>query len=178
MTPHNLFEGDDGRRRLIDALAEQKFVGGSRVVAEELAGCVEVKLVAVGTKIIEQDDAEDKSLFMILSGAFDVEVYGKAIARRFPSEAVGEMAAILPSQHRSATVIAVEKSWVAKVAEPDLARLADKHPLIWRFFAKELARRLLARNKLLTAPRPKIRVLIISSAEALDVARASISVRA
>jgi CRP/FNR family transcriptional regulator, cyclic AMP receptor protein len=46
------------------------------------------------------------------------------------------------------------------------------HPDIWRFFAKELARRLEQRNALVTSTRDSVRIFIISSAEALEIARA------
>lgn len=165
------FEGEDGRRRLIDAISEQKFVMGNRDLAAALAEVAVIRTVKAGEAIIEQDGA-DHDLFMILSGAFDVTANGRSVARRFPGNTVGEMAAVLPTQRRSATVSASEDSDVAVVGEPELARLADQYPFIWRSFAKELARRLLQRNQLLTAPRTKVRVFIISSAEALEISRA------
>jgi predicted nucleotide-binding protein len=171
MNTANKFDGDDGRRLLIDALSDQKVVNGNIDVAEALADVVNVRLVPAGETIIVQG-AEDHSLYMILSGSFDVRVNNKTIARRWPQNTVGEMAAILPTQLRSASVTAAEPSWVAELSESDLTRIADKHPFMWRFFAKELARRLLERNTLLNVPREKVRVLIISSAEALDIARA------
>lgn len=82
------------------------------------------------------------------------------------------MAAIQPAQRRSATVVAAEESVVCKLSEPELTSLAERFPNIWRFFAKELARRLLERNAFVTLTREKIRVFIISSTEALDIARA------
>jgi predicted nucleotide-binding protein len=81
------------------------------------------------------------------------------------------MSAIQPTQRRSATVIATEDSVVCKLTELQLADLGRQHPDIWRFFAKELARRLEQRNAFVTSTRDRIRVFIISSAEALEVAR-------
>jgi predicted nucleotide-binding protein len=82
------------------------------------------------------------------------------------------MAAIEPSQPRAATVIAAETTVLLKLPEPALSELAERYPQIWRRFAKELAHRLEQRNAFVARTHEKIRVFIISSAEALDVARA------
>ena len=81
------------------------------------------------------------------------------------------MAAIQPTQRRSATVLSAEDSVVCKLTEPQLTELGQKYPDIWRIFAKELARRLEQRNALVASTHDKIRVFIISSAEALEIAR-------
>lgn len=47
----------------------------------------------------------------------------------------------------------------------------SRYPGIYHRIAKELSRRLIQRNALVNTTRDKIRVFIISSAEALDVAR-------
>ena len=118
-------------------------------------------------------NGEDTDCFLILSGTFTILVNGKKVATRGPTEHVGEMAAIQPSQPRSATVVAAQLAVVLKVTEPQLSALAQKYPNIYRAFAKELARRLMQRNMLMTALRESIRVFIISSVEALPIARAA-----
>ena len=52
------FEGDAGRRRLIDALKTQKMVAGNSALAEELASLVEVMEVKTGETIIRQGTSE------------------------------------------------------------------------------------------------------------------------
>ncbi len=79
--------------------------------------------------------------------------------------------AIQPTQRRSATVTATEKAVLCKLTEPQLSEIASQYPDIWRFIAKELARRLEQRNAHVTATHDKIRIFIISSAEALEIAR-------
>ncbi len=155
---------------LAETLREQKVVAGNALLAEEIAATAELVEIAAGTSIIEQGGA-DNDVYLILAGAFDVRVNGRKIARRFPNDHVGEMAAIQPTQRRSATVMAAEDSLVCKLTEPQLSELGLKYPDIWRFFAKELARRLEQRNALITGRRETIRVFIISSAEALALAR-------
>ena len=99
-------------------------------------------------------------------------VNGKRFGTRGPNDHVGEMAAIQPAQRRSATVLASEHSIILKLTEPQLAALGNKYPEIYRAIAKELARRLMQRNLFIAAARDRIRVFIISTVEALDIARA------
>jgi CRP/FNR family cyclic AMP-dependent transcriptional regulator len=116
--------------------------------------------------------SDDTDMYFILDGAFDVVVRGKRIAQRSAGTQVGEMAAAQPGQRRSASVIASSDSLVAKLLEQDLVHLGEKFPDIWRQIARELARRLLERNQFIAVSREKVRVFIISSVEALPIARA------
>jgi CRP/FNR family cyclic AMP-dependent transcriptional regulator len=165
------FEGERGRRILVETLREQKIVGGNAALAEQIAATAVLMGVKPGTAIIEQGGG-DNDVYLIVAGAFDIVVNRRKVARRFANDHVGEMAAIQPTQRRSATVIAAEESVICRLTEPQLTELGQQHPDIWRIFAKELARRLEQRNALVTSTREKIRVFIISSAEALAIARA------
>ena len=165
------FEGEHGRRVLVDVLKEQKIVGGNQALAEEMAAVGELREIVPDTPIIDQN-GQDTDCFLILAGLFTILVNGKRVAMRGPTDCVGEMAAIQPSQRRSASVVAAEPSVVLKLTEPQLSVLGQKYPNIYRAIAKELARRLMQRNLLITTRREKIRVFIISSVEALPIARA------
>lgn len=165
------FEGEAGRRRLIEVLREQRVVAGNAALVEAIADRVEVQEVVSGQVLIAQG-ASDTDMYFILAGAFDISVNGRRIAQRGIGEHVGEMAAIQPTQNRSASVIATEKGVVARLAEPNLVAIGQQFPELWHWIAKSLARRLLQRNHLIADARDKIRIFIISSAEALDVARA------
>lgn len=123
-----------------------------------------------GETLIEQG-GDDNDLFFLLSGMLDVVVNGRRVAKRGPGAHVGEMAAVQPSQKRSASVIAAEDSVVAQLPEPDFADIANRFPQMYRYIAQELARRLLQRNALINSYREKIRLFIISSAEAVPIAR-------
>jgi predicted nucleotide-binding protein len=164
------FTGDSGRRVLIDALKEQTMVCGSEALANEIASLGALIDVPTGTAIIEQG-GDDNDIFLVLAGSFNIVVNGRDVATRGPSKCVGEMAAVQPTQRRSAAVIAAEDSVVCKLSEPQLADLGARHPEIYRQLAKEMARRLLQRNALVNATHDKIRVFIVSSAEALSIAR-------
>jgi CRP/FNR family transcriptional regulator, cyclic AMP receptor protein len=165
------FSGDLGRRLLIEALASQKMLKHNDAIAQELAdGCI-LEQYAQGQEIIQQD-SDSNDIYFILAGSVNVIVNGRQIGTRGPNHHIGEMAAIQPIQKRSATVIAAAPTIVAKVTEPNFAHMANRFPQLYRSIAQELARRLLERNKLVQTYREKIRVFIISSVEALAVARA------
>lgn len=164
------FRGDAGKANLIDAMLQQTIVGGSRDLAAEIADRADVMEVTEGEAIITQG-GDDNDLFLIISGTFKIVVNGREVANRGRGDHVGEMALVEPSQRRSADVVAAESALVAKVSYSDVTELASRHSDIYRVIARALARRLLERNKLVGAHREKIRVFIISSAEALEVAR-------
>jgi predicted nucleotide-binding protein len=164
------FQGDGGRQNLIDALQTQKLVAGNDALAEKIASQAILIELNTGTTLIEQG-AEDNDVYLILSGAFDILVNGRKVARRFANDHIGEMAAIQPTQRRSATATATEKSVLCKLTEPQFSELGRQFPEIWRLIAKELARRLEQRNAHVTKTHDKIRIFIISSAEALEIAR-------
>ncbi|MBZ5489887.1 MAG: nucleotide-binding protein [Acidobacteriia bacterium] len=164
------FQGEHRRQNLIEALRDQKIIAGNATLAERIASMGSLIEVSPGTTIIEQG-AEDNDVYLIIAGAFDILVNGRKVARRFANDHVGEMAAIQPSQRRSATNIASEPSVLCKLTEPQLSELGRDFPDIWRLIAKELARRLEQRNAHVTATHDKIRIFIISSVEALEIAR-------
>ncbi len=165
------FEGDQGKPVLVDALLSQKIVLGNADLAADLSQVVKCRELQDGETLIEQN-GEDRDVFLILAGAFKVEINGRQVAVRGVGAHVGEMTAVQPAQRRSASVIATEKSVVAQVPADEFAKLAAKYPNIYRYIAQELAQRLLERNKTVGAYRDKIRVFIISSKESIDIARA------
>ncbi|HZO71031.1 MAG TPA: TIR domain-containing protein [Ktedonobacteraceae bacterium] len=164
------FTGNAGRRLLIEALKIQKMVAGNAALAEELADLVGVMEISAGEKIIHQG-AFDNDIFFILTGSFSIIVNGKVVAKRSAHDHVGEMAALEPSQARTATVVADEDSVICKLSEAQLTDIGQRYGDIWRFLARELVRRLAQRNAFIRPIREKIRVFIISSTEALPIAR-------
>ena len=164
------FAGSAGRRILLETLKEQKLIAGNTELADEVASIGELVDVEAGVTIIEQGN-DDNDVYLIVAGSFDIVVNNRLVAKRFCNDHVGEMVAIQPTQRRSATVVARENAVVVKLQEPQFADLITKYPQIVRYIAKELARRLEQRNALVTAVSEKIRVFIISSAEALEIAR-------
>lgn len=164
------FEGESGKRLLVEVLCRQKLVAGNQDMANMLADMVELQDINPNGVIIEQE-ADDTDVFLILGGTFSVIVNGREVGIRGPGDHVGEMAAIEPIQRRAATIKAKEAAVVAKLTEPQLTQLGDAYPVLWRRIGQVLAARLRQRNALIGAYRDKIKVFIISSAEALPIAR-------
>lgn len=164
------FLGESNHRILVEVLTGQKLFKGNPEIAEKVAMIGELVEVAAGCSIIEQG-GEDNDVYLIVAGAFDIIINNRLVSRRFTGDHVGEMAAIQPTQKRSATVTACEVSVVLRMAEPQFAELYTKYPQIMAQIAKELARRLEQRNAWVTAVSDRIRVFIISSAEAIEIAR-------
>ena len=165
------FTGERGKKLLIDTLLEQKIVMGNKDLAQDIGENVELLSVEPNDPIIAQG-ADDNDIYFIISGKFQVIVNGRTVAERSAGEVVGEMSAIQPAQRRAATVQATEDSVVAKITEADFDAIGQKHPQLYKFIAQGLSKRLLQRNALINPYRDKVRVFIISSSEALPIARA------
>lgn len=156
---------------LLEALLNQKLVRGNESLARDLSQQIELRAVEAGQTLIQQG-GDDNDLYFLLAGRYDIVVNGRKIAIRGPGEHVGEMAAILPSLRRSATVQSSESGVVAKLSSIELIGFANRYPSMWQHLSGVLAERLFQRNSLVTAAHHEIEVFIISSAEALPVARA------
>jgi len=165
------FIGVSGRRLLVDTLKNQKLVTGTAELAERIADLGELIEVKPGDRIIEQGNF-DNSIYLIVAGSFEIVVNGRAVAARFPNDHVGEMAAITPYLPRSATVVANQLSVVLRLSEPQFAGVGAEHPEMWRCIAKELSHRLMQRNALVARARTQTRVFVVSSVEAIEIARA------
>lgn len=164
------FTGDEGRRNLLYTLSEQKLVRGDKVLAEALASSVTLLEAQTGAAVIHQGGV-DNDVYFIVTGSFDVFVNGKRVARRHAGEHVGEMAAVQPTQIRSATVVAAEPSVVARVSAARLEDLAEQFPQIHRYVAQELARRLYQRNDHIGSARDRTKVLVLASPQAAAAAQ-------
>jgi CRP/FNR family cyclic AMP-dependent transcriptional regulator len=165
------FQGPEGRRLLLGALSKQKMVGGNGALAEALADVAELVEFQAGAKLIETG-ASDNNLLLLLSGSVDILVKGTKVATRTVNDVVGEMAAVDPTMPRSATVIASTTVVAAIVTEPQLSALSQRHPDVFRHLAVLMAQKLEQRNSLVRGASERIRVFLISSVEALDIARA------
>lgn len=159
------------RAVLIDSLKEQKLVRGNDALAERIADVGELIEAKAGVPIMSQGGTGD-DVFLILAGSFDILVHGRQVARRGAGDHVGEMAVTQPSQACTSTVTATELGVVSRITNAQFLELAALHPDIWRNIARDLARRLDERNSQVVKPHDKIRLFVISSTEALAVARA------
>ncbi|SEG31831.1 Cyclic nucleotide-binding domain-containing protein [Bryocella elongata] len=164
------FAGESNRRVLLDALLSQKLIAGNLDLATEAAAIGELSQITAGESIIHQG-GDDNDVYLIVAGVFDIIVNNRIVAARFTGDHVGEMVAIQPTQRRSATVTSRETSVILKLSENQFAALYSKYPQIRLHVSKELARRLEQRNALVTTVSDRIRVFIISSSEAIEIAR-------
>lgn len=155
---------------LVDALRRHRMVAGNTELAERIAAIGERVEVPAGKPIISQG-GEDTDVYLIVSGSFHLLVNGKIIGRRAATDHVGEMAAMLPVQRRSASVIAQEPSVAVKLSQAQVSELGERYPQIWRTFAHELAHRVHQRNQAAAAVNEKIRGLIVAPPEAGEIAR-------
>lgn len=166
----NRFVGDEGQRLLVEAIKSQAMVSGNQELAEKIAQMSKLEEVEIGGSIITQGDSTNE-IFFIISGSFSIVVNGREVAIRGAGDHVGEMGAIEPTQARTASVVAKEKSLVAKISEANFGDLGRKFPELYKSIAKELSRRLSQRNRYVKAIHHRIRIFIICSVEALPIAR-------
>ena len=162
------FQGKEGRRRLVAALAEHRLLAGIEGLPERVADVGQLRPIAKGETFIQQGSA-DTEVYFIIAGAADIVVNGKLVAIRHTGDHVGEMAAIEPTQLRSATVTARESGVLLWLSEAIFIALANAYPNVWRRLAATLSRRLVQRNALIAQPRTQVRVFVMSSVEALPV---------
>lgn len=163
------FEGNN-RCNLIDALKRQEFVGGDAAIAEAMAEQGELVEFAKTDKLIVED-GEDNDIYLLLAGTVSIVIKGNEYTTRNAGQHVGEMAAIEPTLKRSATVVANDKVVALKLTSATFMSLGNSYPQIWLPMARELSRRLYQRNILIQPPNEFPKLFIISSAEALPVAK-------
>ena len=165
------FQGDAGRRRLIDALCRQQIVCGDEALASKLADIGQVFEYASGQRLIH-GCGTDSDIYLLVAGTVDIIVNERVVASRGSGQHVGEMALIDPSAVRCAEVIAKQTVVACVIAESAFTTLAQDAPVLWRRIALELAERLRQRNDLVIPPNPRPHLFIGSSVESLKVARA------
>lgn len=159
----------NNRAALITSLKRQ-FDCGDTEVAAAIADAGELLEYRAGD-VLMAEGGEDNDVFFLVAGGVSVVVKGKEVRTLRAGAHVGEMAAIEPSQRRSASVIAEDTLVAIRMSAAEFSSLADQFPgLIWKSLAQELSRRLFDRNRLMVTPNEKPRMFIMSSVEALDVA--------
>lgn len=164
------FQGAEGRRSLLEVLAEQCLVQHDAAVAEHLASTGTVVTFQDGQDIITQGDASAE-VYFILSGQAAVLVNGRKVGLRGHHDAVGDMAAIDPARPRSATVRAIGVVTALRVDVQHFEQALDKHPKLWKPIAKTAAERLRERGQFHRPPNPTPVLFIGSSVEGLAIAR-------
>lgn len=163
------FQGQEGRRRLIEALKNNRLVEHDDKLADELADLGELKPYSADDTIIMQG-AADNDVYLILSGEADIAVNLRRVATRKAREAVGEMSVVDPTALRSATVTARTDLLAFKISESNIHALGDKYPKIWKVIAQVVAERLKERGRFLNTPNQRPVLFLGCSAESLEIA--------
>ena len=163
------FEGENGKRLLAETFADQGIVNGDKDVAAGLLKVARLQELESGDVLITQD-ADDNDIYFVISGSLTIKANGRSVATRKAGTHVGEMALIDRKARRSATVVAAEKTVVAKVTEPEFSDVARDRGELWRRIAVELCDRLRNRNRLIRCPNEVPNVFICSSSEKLTYA--------
>ncbi len=138
--PHE-YRGTAGRARLLEVLSSQKLVQRDPTIAKDLLAVAKpMTFLPRRDKdhlIVEGERKFD--IYFILSGSVSVRIKRQEVAIRGPGDHVGEMALIDSKHPRSASVIATERTTVAKVSQQAFLKVAAKHPELWQRLCVELA---------------------------------------
>jgi len=145
MSKLDQFAGAEGKKRLAAALKPHEVIGNHAGLARKFAEQATVEEFSSGKTLLKQN-AIDEDVFLILEGEVAVEVNGKRIDTSGPGVPIGEMALLDPYGARSASVIAITDTVVARIKHSRFEALAKEYPQIWRAVAQELARRLRRAN--------------------------------
>lgn len=164
------FEGENGKRVLLDAIKTNDLVTCNEALAAKLVEKGEVIEIEHGKRFIEQD-AIDNDLYLIVSGQAEVFVNERHVATRQTRNFVGEMALIDPAARRSATVTARGELVLLRITEPAFHEVAQAFPTVWKPVALVIAERLRQRAQFHRTPNPKPELFIGCSVEGLPVAR-------
>jgi len=156
---------------LTEALRTQKIFENAEEIARKIAQVTTIEKYAAGETLFTQGDASN-DIFFILVGHVSIQINGREVNSRRRGEHVGEMAAIDVHARRSASVVAIDETVVAKISEPHFAAIAAEYPSIWRQLASELAERIRQRGSSVVQRNLRPRLFIGSSSEGLEIARA------
>jgi len=146
-------------------------IGNSRELAEDIAAHAELVVTPAQSDLIT-DGGDDDDLHFIVSGRLQVLVGHREVALLGAGEQVGELSLVDPRAFRSATVRALTDTVTAKVSEATFAKLASRHPSLWRRMAQILGNYLREDNRFLRRPNPRPRIFIASSPAGMPFAQA------
>ncbi len=163
--------GEAEQARLVRMLRFNPIIGNSRDLAEDIARHAELVITPAQSDLIS-DGASDDDLHFIVSGRLQVLVRHREVALLGAGEQVGELSLVDPRAFRSATVRALTDTVTAKVSEATFAKLASRHPSLWRRMAQILGNYLREDNRFLRRPNPRPRVFIASSPAGMPLAQA------
>ena len=146
------FEGEAGKRRLVEALGNQELIQHNRKLAERFSEVAIVEEYSKSSVLFRQDEP-DSDLFFILIGELDLFFNEGKVATRKVGEAVGEVVATDPSATRMVTAVARQDSVVARVDASMFSAIADDFPDVWKNIVRVLSNRLRQATHLIHPPK-------------------------
>lgn len=167
------FSREASTEGLLTALRAQRIISDDEGLAEEIAKVATLHRIepdTVESEFIKQG-TRDNDIYLILSGKVSVRINGREVAVRTAGYHVGEMAMIDPVSRRSASVVVVESTVLARVSERHFGSLAGRYPQLWRRLALDLSDRLRQRGRFVSSPNPQAVIFIVASKANLAMAR-------
>lgn len=134
------FEGEAGRRLLVDTLRRNALSHQKEELAEALADALELREYSP-KEIVLREGGSDTDIYLIIAGTVAIEVNGQMIAKRKTGTYVGEMALIDPTAPRCASIVVTDQAVLGKISELDFTAIAEKYPIMWRALAVESGER-------------------------------------
>jgi CRP/FNR family cyclic AMP-dependent transcriptional regulator len=155
---------------VVNALLNQKSIP-NQDIAEDVAKVGEVVSYQSGEYIIKQGDY-DQDVYYILAGKVELHINGVVLPyERGEDVSVGELSAINASQARTASLLVTSETVALKIKPEDFQSILRKHPEVSIFLLKDVSSRLAQRNDLINKCNERPKLFIISTVEALEVAR-------
>ena len=145
MTKLEQYAGAAGQKRLASALKKHELMGKNAAMATAFAKEATVEEFADGQTLLKQEGT-DNHLFMILDGEVAIVVNGNRVAISGAGVPIGEMALVDPKGGRSASVVAIKDTVVARITRPKFLALAKKYPEVWHAIARHLSRHVRRHN--------------------------------
>lgn len=156
---------------LISVLMDQKIVNNNPEIAKGIAAKGELVEFLKGDTIITQD-GDEQDVYFLITGEAKIFINGTELPqRRKAGVSIGEMSVIEPTAPRAATVIADEVVVAVKVSAQSFNELMNDYPSMTKDLMKDLANRLKERNALIDKSNMTPKLFIISTVEALNVAK-------
>lgn len=145
MSKVDQYQGSEGKKKLAAALMSHELVGQNAALAEKLADQASVEEYQSGDTLLKQND-RDNHVYLVIAGEVSVEVNGKRVTTSGPGVPIGEIALLDPTGGRSASVIAIANTIVARITQGQFEKLAKEHPQVWHGVARHLARHVRRHN--------------------------------
>jgi predicted nucleotide-binding protein len=142
-----LFEGKQGKIRLVEAITRQELVLYDGALAATLAEVAKLNPYAAKQDLYVEGEQGKGRLYFIVAGAVDVLVKGRRVDTVRKGKSLGEFPFLEPGQTYTVTARAAEPTVAAEVAEEDFGPIAEKYPLVWRNMAIMLMKRFRKANE-------------------------------